>query len=90
VKVEGLLFQRVHIVEDSNNQRLFEDLLQGVRARIHLGRLEFASKRSGGITPLNTSKEDGDRNTSKGDEIRKHLIKDKIRRENIDSSRRSH
>jgi hypothetical protein len=34
-----------------------------------LSRLEVASKISGGITPLNTSKEDRDQNTSKGDGI---------------------
>ena len=31
-------------------------------------RLDFTRESSGGITPLNTSKEDKDQNTSKGDE----------------------
>ena len=37
MKVEGLLLQRVHRVEDSNNHRLFEILSQGVRAEFLLG-----------------------------------------------------
>jgi hypothetical protein len=72
VKVEGLLLQRVHRVEDSNNQRLFESFPQGVRAG-SFWKLEFASESSGGITPLKCSKGDGDRN---------HLIEVKFRREN--------
>jgi hypothetical protein len=49
---------------------------------IPFGRLEFASESSGGITPLNTSKEDGDRTTSKGDEDQNHCMEIKLRREN--------
>ena len=48
-------------------------------------KLEFISKSSRGITPLNTSKEDRDRTTSKGDRGRNHLIEVKFRRENTES-----
>jgi hypothetical protein len=58
LKGEGLLLQRVHRVEESNNQELFERLLQGVRAGVLL-RLEFASESSGGSAPLKYSKGDG-------------------------------
>jgi hypothetical protein len=43
--------------------------------------LDFASESSGGIVPLKCSK---------GDKSRKHLIKDKFRRENTYLSRKSH
>ena len=66
-KVEEPLLQGVHRVRDPNNQRLFECFPQGVRVGILLGRFEFASKILGGITPLNTSKEDGDQKTSNAD-----------------------
>jgi hypothetical protein len=89
VKVEGLLLQRVHRAKDSNKQRLFEILLQGVRAGNPFERLEFASDSSEGKTPLKTSKEGRNRTTSKGDAIRSHRIEVKFRRDNIQSFGRS-
>jgi hypothetical protein len=38
------MLQRVHRVRDSNNQRLFEDFPQGVRAGILLGSLSLQVK----------------------------------------------
>jgi hypothetical protein len=46
-------------------------------------RFEFVSEISGGIIPLKTSKEDGDRTTSKGDKGRSHPVEVKFRRYNI-------
>jgi hypothetical protein len=54
------------------------------------GRLEFASEISGGITPLNTSKEDIYRTTSKGNRGRNHLIEVNFRSEDAKSLDRSH
>jgi hypothetical protein len=51
----------VHRVEDSNNQRLFESLPQGVQAGNPFGRLEFASESSREIMPLKCSKGDEDK-----------------------------
>jgi hypothetical protein len=61
VKVEGLLLQRVHRVEDSNNQRLFESCRKECEQDSFWG-LEFASESSGGIAPLKCSKGGRDRN----------------------------
>jgi uncharacterized membrane protein len=50
-------------------------------------RLEVVTESSGGLTPLNTSKEDRDQTTSKGD--RKSSSRSKVQRKNLGSFRRS-
>jgi hypothetical protein len=52
-------------------------------------RSDFVSESSGGIIPLNTSKEDEGRTTSKGDEVRSHPVEVKFIRKNLGLFRRS-
>jgi hypothetical protein len=60
-KIERMLLQRVHRVEDPNNQRLFEISTRSA-CRDPFGGLEFASESSEGIEPLKCPKGDGGRN----------------------------
>jgi hypothetical protein len=73
----------VHRVERSNTQEYLKVCRKECEQE-PFWRFEFVSESSGGIIPLNTSKEDGGRTTSKGDEGRSHPAEVKFRRENID------
>jgi hypothetical protein len=56
VKVEGLLLQRVHIVEESNNQGVIWKFFARSAKQDSSWRLKFASEILGGIVPLKCSK----------------------------------
>jgi hypothetical protein len=59
-----------------------------VRAGV-LWRFEFVRESSGGLTPLNISKEDEGQTTSKGDEGRSHPVEVKFIRKNLGLFHRS-
>jgi hypothetical protein len=77
-RVEGLLLQGVHRVEEIKYPEVFDRLSQGVRAGV-LVRLEVTGGSSGGLTPLKYSKED---------EGRSHPAEVKFRRKNFGSFRK--
>ena len=54
-----MLLQRVHRVKESNTQKYLK-VFRTECEQEPFWRLDFTRESSGGITPLNTSKEDGD------------------------------